>query len=166
MCFAVLHFREKDSIPPTSRANNRLAYPIVSLLARKNGDVEEKRPQTGTASRAAKLEEVHLKPPREQPTSIPNRAENQAMPAIIVIGIVFSILLTGLTLLLMFIQVAFVDAPQQTTELSPEQARQLIRRVSHHRVNPADQHSPTLEQLLRRSGLEQFLQTPTRSSAE
>jgi hypothetical protein len=88
------------------------------------------------------------------------------MPAIIVIGIVFSILLTGLTLLLMFIQVAFVDAPQQTAELSPEQARQLIRRVSHHRVNPADQHSPTLEQLLRRSGLEQFLQTPARSSAE
>jgi hypothetical protein len=80
------------------------------------------------------------------------------MPAIIVIGIVFSILLTGLTLLLMFIKVAFVDAP--------EQARQLTRRVSHHRVNPADQHSPTLEQLLRRSGLEQFLQTPARSSAE
>ena len=88
------------------------------------------------------------------------------MPAIIVIGIVFSILLAGLTLLLMFIQVAFVDARQQTAELSPEQARQLIRRVSHHRVNPADQHSPTLEQLLRRSGLEQFLQTPTRSSEE
>ena len=88
------------------------------------------------------------------------------MPAIIVIGIVFSILLTGLTLLLMFIQVAFVDAPQQTEELSPEQARQLIRRVSHHLVNPADQHSPTLEQLLRRSGLEHFLQSSTRSSAE
>jgi hypothetical protein len=50
------------------------------------------------------------------------------MPAIIVLGIVFSILLTGLTLLLTLIQVAFVDAPQQTSELSPEQARQLIRR--------------------------------------
>ena len=62
------------------------------------------------------------------------------MPAIIVIGIVFSILLTGLTLLLMFIQVAFVDAAQQTMELSPEQARQLIRRVSHHRVNHSLTH--------------------------
>lgn len=114
---------------------------------------------------APKLEEVLLSPPRTAHLNS-YRAENKAMPAIIVIGIVFSILLTGLTLLLMFIQVAFVDVPQQTAELSPEQARQLIRRVSHHRVNPGDQHSPTLEQLLRRSGLEQFLQTPARSSAE
>ena len=117
---------------------------------------------------APKLEEVFLSPPPPPRTAHLNsyRAEKKAMPAIIVIGIVFSILLTGLTLLLMFIQVAFVEVPQQTAELSPEQARQLIRRVSHHRVNPGDQHSPTLEQLLRRSGLEQFLQTPARSSAE
>jgi hypothetical protein len=112
------------------------------------------------------LRKLPLKIPREQPTSIPNRAESKAMPAIVVIGIVFSILLAGLTLLPMFIQAAFGDARHQTAELSPEQARQLIRRVSRHRDNPADQHSPTLEQLLRRSGLEQFLQTPTRSSAE
>ena len=157
---------KKRSILPTSRSNNGLRYPNISILIPRNGDVEEQRPQTDAASRAVKFEEAPLKIPREQPTSIPNRAESQAMPAIIVIGIVFSIMLTGLTLLLMFIQVAFVDVPQQTAELSPEQARQLIRRVSHHRVNPADQHSPTIEQLLRRSGLEQFLQTPARSSAE
>lgn len=88
------------------------------------------------------------------------------MPAIIVIGLVLSIILTALTLLLMFIQVAFFDSPVPTPNLSPEQARQLIRRVSRHRVNPADHLSPTLEQLLRQSGLEHFLQTPNRSSTE
>ena len=88
------------------------------------------------------------------------------MPAIIVIGLVVSIVLTALTLLLLFIQVAFFDSPIPTPDLCPEQARQLIHRVSRHRVHPSDHLSPTLEQLLRQFGLEHFLQTPNRSSTE
>jgi hypothetical protein len=56
---------KKRSILPSSRSNNGLGYLNISIITPKNGDVEEKRPQTSAVRYAAKLEDVPLKiPPR------------------------------------------------------------------------------------------------------
>ena len=86
------------------------------------------------------------------------------MPAIVVLGILFGVcVLLGL-LLVTFLSVISEGPRRDTASLSQERARELFRQLAGRRVDPTDNASPTIGEVVRRGHLDDLLEKTPRST--
>lgn len=86
------------------------------------------------------------------------------MPAIVVLGILFGVSALLGILLVVFVSVIVEGPSRNVDNLSQERARELFRQVAGRRVNPADDASPTIGEVVRRGHLEDLLEKTPRST--
>ncbi len=78
------------------------------------------------------------------------------MPAIVVLGILSAIVAVFVVLAMTFFSVIF-ESKSAVPALSQDEARSLFLKLSHRRVDPSDEHSPTIGDVVRFGHLDELM---------